>query len=74
MNAVKPHKKTRKTAPKGTRKKHGSSIEKVAINTNARWALTSDGAFVLLDTGTEIPQPAARALVDFVRRLDGGIA
>lgn len=39
-----------------------------------RWALTSDGAFLLLDRGQapshEIPAPAARALVEFVRRLD----
>lgn len=40
----------------------------------ARWALASDGAFVLLGTSTEIPRDAARALIDFVRVLDQGQA
>ncbi len=39
-----------------------------------RWALASDGAFVLLGTSTEIPRDAARALIDFVRVLDQGHA
>ncbi|MCC7484583.1 MAG: hypothetical protein IT529_06295 [Burkholderiales bacterium] len=39
-----------------------------------RWALASDGAFLLLGTATEIPRPAARALVEFVRVLDEGEA
>lgn len=40
----------------------------------ARWALTSDGAFMLLGTEIEIPRLAARTLVDFVRVLDEGAA
>jgi len=40
------------------------------IRAAARWALASDGAFVLLGTPTEITRAAARALVDFVRVLD----
>jgi hypothetical protein len=39
-----------------------------------RWALAADGAFVLLGTPTEIPAPAARALVAFIRQLDQGEA
>lgn len=39
-----------------------------------RWALTSDGAFVLMGTSIEIPRPAARVLVDFVRTLDEAAA
>ena len=35
-----------------------------------RWALTNDGAFLLLDSDVEIRGAAARALVDFVRVLD----
>lgn len=39
-----------------------------------RWALASDGALVLLGTHVEIARPAARALLEFVRRLDKGTA
>lgn len=35
-----------------------------------RWALTNDGAFLLLGSPVEIRGGAARALVDFVRTLD----
>jgi hypothetical protein len=34
------------------------------------WALLADGAFVLLGTAIEIPAHQARALVEFIRRLD----
>ena len=40
----------------------------------ARWALTSDGAFLLIGSSIEIPRAAARSLVDFVRTLDQGAA
>lgn len=42
--------------------------------TGTRWALTNDGEFILVGTSIEIPQPAARALVEFVRLLDKGAA
>lgn len=45
-----------------------------AITTPPRWALASDGAMILLDSGLEISKPAARALVEFVRALDAGAA
>jgi hypothetical protein len=58
------------------------------VESAPRWALTSDGAFLLLGVNVnvlprpeagelvdiEIPRPVARALVDFIRRLDGGEA
>lgn len=39
-----------------------------------RWALASDGAFVLLGTPIEIPRPAAHALVEFIDVLRRGTA
>lgn len=39
-----------------------------------RWALTNDGELILVGTSIEISRPAARALVKFVRELDGGEA
>jgi len=54
-------------------KRARNSIEKVSLATR-RWALTNDGAFLLLGTPIEIPKPAARALVDFVRTLDAAEA
>jgi hypothetical protein len=68
--AVKPSKKPRKSA-----KSLLATRKPVVDNSQASlWALRSDGAFVLLGTQTEIPAPAARVLVDFVRRLDAGAA
>lgn len=46
----------------------------IDIGPTPRWALASDGAFVLLGTRIEIQRTAARALVDFVRTLDQGKA
>lgn len=75
VRAVKPSKKQRKNA----RRSPSSAVllmkkETVYGVLPHRWALTSDGAFILLGTQTEIQKPAARALVDFVRTLDAGTA
>lgn len=68
--AIKPkaHKSPRETAPKAPRT-HNEGKERIKPN-SVRWALASDGAFLLLDTDVEIPRPAARALIEFVRLLD----
>jgi hypothetical protein len=75
--AIKPkaHKPLRKTAPKASRTHNGGKerIKPPAPN-SVRWALASDGAFILLGTDVEIPRPAARALIEFVRQLDAGAA
>ena len=71
-----PYKKRgvkRETAPNGARKK-GAQRRDSSPAAAARWALTSDGAFILMGSATEIPAPAARALIEFVRRLDAGAA
>lgn len=64
---------------KATRKKARKSIAVVQrkptsalVPAGHRWALTSDGAFILMGTATEIPRPAARSLVEFIRVLDRG--
>lgn len=61
------------------RRKAATRAGKVSRSTPAapapashRWALTSDGAFILLGSDTEIPRPAARSLVEFIRVLDRG--
>lgn len=69
MRAVKPRKAARRKAAKSAPL---MKIETTYATLPHRWALTSDGAFILLGTQTEIQKPAARALVDFVRALDGG--
>lgn len=84
----KVHKPPRKTAPKGAGKKRAQRRDAPPLTLHAlpaaaaapRWALVSDGAFLLLDPDfvagrvVEIPAPAARALVEFVCRLDAGAA
>lgn len=82
MKKPKPAKKRRKTLRKSQRNTATSARPDpnaalraqvdAALKEAHRWALTSDGAFVLLGTDTEIHRPAARALVAFVRELDGG--
>ncbi len=75
---MKPPKKTHGAPAQNPSKSRQKTRFKTGCDSSAgpaaRWALASDGAFLLLGTNTEIPQPAARALVDFVRRLDGSEA
>lgn len=70
VRAVKRHKRGKTAAKSVLLMKKETVFQGVPF----RWALTSDGAFMLLGTQTEIQKPAARALVDFVRALDGGAA
>jgi len=74
--------KTRKRRAKGGHKKRRRRLHKVQRKTAAsrakptrptRWALTSDGAFVLLGTKIEIPHAAARPLIELVRHTGGAI-
>lgn len=73
-------KRRAKGAHKKKGKKHGgrkppkvqrrAATSRPARTPPARWALTADGAFVLLGTPLEIPAHQARALVEFIRKLD----
>lgn len=72
----KPKKKKTAVKPrKAAKKKRTGKLAAVPAASGAnRWALTSDGAFVLLGTTIEIPRGAARPLIEFVRALDQGAA
>lgn len=70
---VKPVKPRKPAAAKKARRKYTrrASAPAPLCGPAARWAVTSDGAFVdLASPATEIHAASARALVDFVRKLD----
>ncbi len=67
---VKSAKPAKKAKRKGVRRTKKPAIPPRVIAA-ARWAVTADGAFVdLVDPTVEISRSRARALVDFVRKLD----
>ena len=79
--AAKPKRAGEKRMPKRATKvqRKTAKVQRTAATSPAaaRWALTSDGAFVnlSLERGShEIPRDHARALVEFVRLLDRGEA